>query len=85
MTNDHAGGPPPGRAERICFGLDRQTDEQSLVEFVQRVAQGPLLTTLAARMDEAEIVAALDFLTQLMQKHLSAKEYHTLFLSEREP
>lgn len=67
----------------ICFGLDRPTDEASLIAFIERFARPALLATLAPRLSDGEITATLDFLTNLMQKHLSDKEYHRLFLVEK--
>lgn len=66
----------------ICFGLDRPTDEASLIAFIERFARPGLLASLVPRLADSEITAALDFLTDLMQKHLSDKEYHRLFLAE---
>ena len=67
--------------ERICFGFDRATDEQSLVAFMAAFSDRPLLHTLVSRMADEEIHALVDFLTGLMKKHLTEKEYHRLFLT----
>ncbi len=69
--------------EKICFGLDRQTDEASLTAVVQRFARPELLATLIPRLNDQEISAVLDFLTTMMQKHLSDEEYHRLFTDDR--
>ena len=84
MTTDQADDSTTCRTEDICFGLDRQTDERSLASFVQRFARTSLLSTLIPRMADDEITATLDFLTTLMQKHLPEKEYHALFLSDKQ-
>ncbi|PLX47489.1 MAG: hypothetical protein C0613_13790 [Desulfobulbaceae bacterium] len=65
----------------ICFGLDRQTDEQSLAHFIRRFASPALLEALIPRLSDAEITETLDFLSKMMGKHLKEKEYHTLFLA----
>ena len=75
---DHQPPQPP-----ICFGLDRTTDEASLVAFIERFARPALLAALIPRLADEEITATLDFLTNLMQKHLSDTEYHRLFLADR--
>lgn len=66
----------------ICFGLDRKTDETSLHTFLQLFANEPLLKALIPRLSDKEINAAVDFLTQLMNKHLTKNEYHELFLDD---
>ena len=79
MPDHDTPSPPPP----ICFGLDRPTDEVSLIAFIERFARPELLATLVPRLGDDEIIATLDFLTNLMQKHLNDPEYHRLFLAER--
>ena len=82
--------PPPkpprpaaaGLTAQICFGLDRPTDERSLALFIDRFAEPALLATLVPRLADVEITATLDFLMQLLKKHLSKQEYHHFFLEE---
>ena len=72
----------PINTDKICFGLNRETDEQSLAAFIQKFASPDILQTMIPRMDDTEITATLDFLSQLMHKHLIKKEYHSLFLKD---
>lgn len=72
----------PLKAENICFGLSRETDERSLAAFLQRFAEPAFLQTLIPRLEEGEITSLLDFLSSLMHKHCSEKEYHRLFLKD---
>ena len=67
----------------ICFGMNRQTDEQSLDVFIRRFAAPAVLETLIPRMTDAEITETLDFLSKLMGSHLKENEYHTLFLGRK--
>ncbi|HIJ79253.1 MAG: hypothetical protein OEY01_09575 [Desulfobulbaceae bacterium] len=69
-------------AGEICFGLNRGTDEKSLAAFIKKFAEPNLMQTIIPRMDDSEISATLDFLSQLMHKHLTKKEYHRLFLKD---
>lgn len=66
----------------MFFGLDRATDEQSLIDFLRRFSDERLLPVLAARMSEEEIHQIVDLLTAIMKNHLSGDEYHRLFLHE---
>ena len=68
----------------IVFGFDRKTDEQSLKLFLQRFTDKKLMKVLVPRLQANEIQTTVDFLTTIMQKHLSEKEYHALFLAEQE-
>ena len=74
---------PPHRANEIAFGLDRATDERSLILFLERFTRPELLATLVPRLTEEEIIALLDQLSALMKKHLREPEYHRLFLKDR--
>ena len=66
----------------MFFGLDRATDEQSLITFLKQFSEDRLLGTLAPRMSEEEIHPVVDLLTMVMRNHLSGEEYHSLFLGE---
>ena len=74
--------PTPLEAKDICFGLNRETDERSLTAFLQRFAEPAFLQTLVPRLEEGEITSLLDFLSRLLHKHCSEKEYHRLFLKD---
>ncbi len=40
------------------------------------------METLLPRLQDEDILSTVDFLTGIMRKHLSEKEYHSLFLAE---
>ena len=66
----------------IVFGFDRTTDEHSLRMFLERFSDKNLLEILLPRLRDEDITDVVDFLTGIMRKHLSEKEYHHLFLGE---
>jgi TorA maturation chaperone TorD len=72
---------PPG-FEQICFGLNRETDEQSLVLFLQLFSRQELLQTLVPRLSDEEINDLVHSLTGILRAHLSEAEYHELFLGD---
>ncbi|MBW2467151.1 MAG: hypothetical protein JRF02_07610, partial [Deltaproteobacteria bacterium] len=49
---------------------------------IERFADKNLLKTLLPRLQDKDISGTVDFLTGIMHKHLSEKEYHSLFLAE---
>ena len=67
----------------ICFGFNRETDEESLQYFIRTFARPELLRVLVPRMTDEEISQLLDDLSTLMGKHFKEKEYHTLFLGRK--
>ena len=66
----------------MFFGMNRATDEQSLVTFLQQFSSDALTAALVPRMSEEEIHQVVDLLTAIMRNHLSKQEYHRLFLNE---
>jgi hypothetical protein len=86
-------GPPPAHSHRfveeydgfVGFGLDRQTDEHSLIYYLQKVGDDALARTLVERMADEEISQLFSLLAGLLRRHLSDGEYHRLFLKESHP
>ena len=68
--------------EQICFGLNRELDEQSLALFLRLFTQDQLLDTLIPRLKEDEITGLVQQVTELLHRHLGEKEYHELFLGD---
>ena len=66
----------------ICFGLNRETDEQSLRLFIKQFGNDKLLDILIPRLGDGDITSFVDLFTKLLHKHLSEKEYHRFFLGE---
>jgi hypothetical protein len=66
----------------IVFGFDRATDERSLGQFLERFVDKQVMNTLLPRLQDEDITDIVDFLTGIMRKHMSEKEYHALFLAE---
>ncbi len=66
----------------MFFGMNRATDEQSLVAFLRQFSSDRMTAALVPRMSEKEIHQVVDLLTGIMRNHLSGEEYHRLFLGE---
>jgi len=66
----------------MAFGLERKTDEETLICYLQKFSDDALMQALVGRLSEAEMDEILTLITGLMKKHLSEGEYHKLFLKE---
>ena len=66
----------------IVFGFDRETDEHSLRLFLERFTDEGFMDTILPRLQDEDITEMIDFLTGIMRKHLSERDYHRLFLAE---
>jgi len=66
----------------IAFGWDRETDEQSIICYLQMFSNDALMKTLAGRLTDNEINDILNLIHRLLKAHLTESEYHRLFLKE---
>lgn len=66
----------------VGFGLNRETDENTVVYYLQKFSDDELMSLLRTRMDDAELASLFDQLSGILRKHLSEEEYHTYFLKD---
>jgi len=66
----------------VGFGFDRETDENTLIYYLQKFSDDALMKVLSKRLDPAELAMLFDLLSGLLRKHLNEQEYHELFLKE---
>ena len=67
----------------VGFGADRQTDENTVVFYLQKFSDDLLMKKLIKRLSEDELSEIFNLLTRLLKAHLSDTEYHDLFLKEK--
>jgi hypothetical protein len=68
----------------VAFGLSRDIDEASLVVYLQKFSDDRLMEVIRGRLSDEEIRQSIDWVTDLLRKHLSHEEYHRFFLGEKE-
>ena len=66
----------------VGFGLDRETDENTIIYYLQKFSDDTLMATLVNRMTDDELDEIFGLLTRLLKNHLTEPEYHTLFLKD---
>jgi hypothetical protein len=69
----------------IGFGWDRETDEKSLICYLQMFSDDHLLNTLAPRLSDEDIDEIQMMVHRMLKKHFSESEYHQLFLKDNHP
>jgi hypothetical protein len=69
----------------VGFGLDRETDENTVMYYLQKFSDDMLMKSLIKRLDNDELEEIFEFVSRLLKKHLSESEYHRLFLKENHP
>ena len=66
----------------VGFGFDRETDEKSLMVYLQKFSDDALLAALVPRLSDSEIQDLFERISLLLKKHLRESEYHGLFLKD---
>lgn len=69
----------------IGFGLNRETDENTVVCYLQKFSDDALMQVLKKRLSDEELGTLFDLLSALLRKHLTEAEYHRLFLKDEHP
>ncbi len=66
----------------VGFGLDRKTDEKTIIYYLQKFSYDELMEHLIVRLTDDELNEIFSKLTRLLKKHLTDSEYHSLFLKD---
>ena len=66
----------------LGYGLDRQTNEDTLEVYLQKFSDDDLMKTILKRMSDNDLDEVFDVVSKMLKKHLSEAEYHQLFLKE---
>lgn len=64
----------------IGFGYDRETDENTVVCYLQKFSDDRLMRKLIKRLSDEELEALFTKMSELLKRHLDESEYHELFL-----
>ena len=68
----------------VGFGADRQTDETTIIYYLQKFSDDRLMQKLIKRLSGDELSEIFELITHLLKKHLTDAEYHELFLKEKQ-
>lgn len=66
-----------------AFGLDRETDEETIMFYLQKFSEDSFLKLLIPRLSDQELEEIYAFVNDRLKKYISEDEYHTLFLKDR--
>lgn len=66
----------------VGYGLNRETNEQTLIYYLQKFSDDKLMRVLISRLSDFEMEDLFDRISALLSKHLTEEEYHRLFLKE---
>ncbi len=69
----------------VGFGLNRETDENTVKYYLQKFSDDELLQSLAKRLSDEELGELFGLISRLLRHHLTEPEYHRLFLKDAHP
>jgi len=67
----------------IGFGMDRPTDESTIICYLQKLSDDAVMSRLISRLSNAELEEIFDLINRLLKRHFNEDEYHALFLKDR--
>ncbi|MFZ5572064.1 MAG: cytoplasmic protein [Thermodesulfobacteriota bacterium] len=65
-----------------AFGMDRGTDEETIIFYLQKFSDDTLISALIKRMSDTELNEIYMLINRMLKAHLSETEYHRLFLKD---
>jgi hypothetical protein len=66
----------------VGYGADRETDENTLIYYLQKFSDDRFMSLITKRMTDEEMLELFDLLNRLLRNHLTEAEYHTVFLKD---
>ena len=66
----------------VGFGFNRETDENTVVYYLQKFSDDNLMETLIKKMSDQELAELFNLMGRILKKHLTEPQYHALFLKE---
>lgn len=67
------------------FGLNRETDENTIIYYLQKFSDDALMDKIVKRMSDEDLHDIFFMVTGMLKKHLTESEYHRLFLKDNHP
>jgi hypothetical protein len=66
-----------------AFGMDRETDEDTLMFYLQKFSEDSFMKAFIPRLEDPELEEIYLLINTLLKRHISEDEYHALFLKDR--
>lgn len=68
----------------LGYGLDRQSDENTVQLYLQKFSDDRLMKTILKRMADDDLSEVFEIISKMLKRYLTEPEYHQLFLKEEE-
>jgi hypothetical protein len=67
----------------LGYGLDRQSNEDTVQVYLQKFSDDHLMKTILSRISDDDLDELFEMTGKMMRKYLTEAEYHELFLKEK--
>ncbi len=67
----------------VAYGLDRQSDEDTVQVYLQKFSDDRLMEKILKRMSDDDLAELFELLSKMLKKYLTDAEYHQLFLKDQ--
>ena len=64
------------------YGLDRQSNENTVQLYLQKFSDDDLMKIILKRMTDDDLTEVFEILGEMLKKYLTGPEYHRLFLKD---
>lgn len=68
----------------VGFGLDRESNENTVHIYLQKFSDDRLMETILKRMTDEDLAQLFDIIGKMLKTYLTESEYHQLFLKDAE-
>jgi hypothetical protein len=68
----------------LGYGLDRQSNENTVQLYLQKFSDDDLMETILERMTDDDLTEVFEIISKMLKKYLTEPEYHQLFLKDEE-
>jgi hypothetical protein len=69
----------------VGYGMDRQSDEDTVQVYLQKFSDDRLMKTILKRMTDDDLAEVFEITSRMLKKYLTEPEYHQLFLKDEGP
>jgi len=80
--NDHSHSFVENYDGFVGFGFNRETDENTVVYYLQKFSDDKLMKTLIKKLSDQELNELFNLMARILKTHLTEPQYHALFLKE---
>jgi hypothetical protein len=68
----------------LGYGLDRQSDEDTVQVYLQKFSDDGLMQAILKRMTDDDLTEVFETTSKMLKRYLTEPEYHQLFLKDEE-